>query len=119
MVNDNFGFFSVGGRSYSVNFPQHNAARPSTSCSASTTMTSRWFLHQRARQQPRLRVQHPQPPLHPGARAGAPAARPPSLTAAAINNDGDVRFYAKGSQTDAFLRLHNGRFITLAVPARR
>ena len=28
MVNDNFGFFSVGGRSYSVNFPTGNNASP-------------------------------------------------------------------------------------------
>ena len=53
--------------------------------------------------------------LVPGAPAGQAG---PSLTAAAINNHGDVAgFYAKtSSQTDAFLRLHNGRFLTLAVP---
>jgi hypothetical protein len=28
MVNDNFGFFSVGGRFYSVNFPAGNNASP-------------------------------------------------------------------------------------------
>jgi hypothetical protein len=51
-------------------------------------------------------------PGAPGGEAG------PSLTSAAINNYGDVAgFYAKtSSQTDAFLRLHNGQFITLAVP---
>jgi hypothetical protein len=41
----------------------------------------------------------------------------PSLTAAAINNYGDVAgFYAKGNTTDAFLRLSWGKFLTLAVP---
>ena len=51
-------------------------------------------------------------PGAPGGEAG------PSLTATAINSYGDVAgFYAKNSsQTDAFLRLHSGRFITLAVP---
>jgi hypothetical protein len=51
-------------------------------------------------------------PGAPGGEAG------PSLTATAINNYGDVAgFYARSSsQTDAFLRLHSGRFITLAVP---
>lgn len=42
----------------------------------------------------------------------------PSLTAAAINNNGDVAgFYNKtASQVDAFLKLRSGRFITLAYP---
>jgi hypothetical protein len=53
--------------------------------------------------------------LVPGARAGQAG---PSLTAAGINNRGDVTgFYAASSSaTDAFLRLGNGRFLTLAVP---
>ncbi|HLJ99087.1 MAG TPA: hypothetical protein VKU39_04170 [Streptosporangiaceae bacterium] len=52
--------------------------------------------------------------LVPGAPAGVAG---PSLTAAAINNHGDVAgFYSKtSSQVDAFLRLSNGHFITLAV----
>ena len=42
-VNDNFGFYSLDGRTFhSVNFPtKDNATPPVTSCSASTTMTSR------------------------------------------------------------------------------
>jgi hypothetical protein len=42
----------------------------------------------------------------------------PSLTAAAINNGGDVAgFYNKTpSQVDAFLKLHTGRFVTIAFP---
>lgn len=41
-----------------------------------------------------------------------------SLTAAAINDHGDVAgFYARtSSQTDAFILESNGKFITLAVP---
>ncbi|HEX4089466.1 MAG TPA: hypothetical protein VHZ33_12165 [Trebonia sp.] len=51
----------------------------------------------------------------PGAPTGGKA---PSLTAAAINNRGDVAgFYAtSGGATDAFLKLAGGRFTTIAVP---
>jgi probable HAF family extracellular repeat protein len=51
----------------------------------------------------------------PGAPAGTAG---PSLTAAAINDGGDVAgFYNKtASLVDAFLKLHSGRFITLAFP---
>jgi hypothetical protein len=53
--------------------------------------------------------------LEPGAAAGAAG---PSLTAAAINNPGDVAGYytAPGGMTDGFLETAAGRFITLAVP---
>jgi hypothetical protein len=56
--------------------------------------------------------------LVPGAPGGEVEGSGPSLTTAAINNYGAVAgFYAKTSSlTDAFLRLHDGRFITLAVP---
>jgi len=51
----------------------------------------------------------------PGAPAGGKA---PSLTAAAINNLGDVAgFYTTaGGTVDAFLKLASGRFITITVP---
>jgi len=53
--------------------------------------------------------------LVPGAPSGKAG---PSLTAAAINDHGDVAgFYAKTSkQTDAFILYSNGKFVTLAVP---
>jgi hypothetical protein len=53
--------------------------------------------------------------LEPGAAAGAAG---PSLTAAAINNPGDVAGYytAPGGKTDGFLETAAGRFTTLAVP---
>jgi hypothetical protein len=52
--------------------------------------------------------------LVPGAPGGTAG---PSLTAAGINNYGDVAgFYANGNTTDAFLRLSWGKFLTLAVP---
>jgi hypothetical protein len=51
----------------------------------------------------------------PGAPTGGAA---PSLTAAGINNRGDVAgFYTtKGGTVDGFLKLSNGHFTTIAVP---
>ncbi len=121
MVNDNFGFFSVGGRFYSVNFPTGNNASPpvdqllgvndhdvAVGFYTNAQGNNRGYEYNiRSRSFTRVLV-----PGAPGGQAG------PSLTAAAINNHGDVAgFYAQSSsQTDAFLRLSWGKFITLAVP---
>ena len=121
MVNDNFGFFSVGGKFYSVNFPTGNNASPpvdqllgvndhdvAVGFYTNAQGNNRGYEYNiRTRTFTRVLV-----PGAPGGEAG------PSLTTAAINNYGDVAgFYAKTSSlTDAFLRLHDGRFITLAVP---
>jgi hypothetical protein len=121
MVNNNFGFYSIDGRFYTVNFPTGNNASPqvdqllgvndhdvAVGFYTNAQGNNRGYLYNiRTRTFTRVLV--------PGAPAGQAG---PSLTAAAINNYGDVAgFYAKSSsQTDAFLRLHDGRFITLAVP---
>ncbi len=121
MVNDNIGFFSVGGRFYSVNFPTGNNASPpvdqllgvndhdvAVGFYTNAQGNNRGYEYNiRSRSFTRVLV-----PGAPGGQAG------PSLTAAAINNHGDVAgFYAQSSsQTDAFLRLSWGKFITLAVP---
>jgi hypothetical protein len=121
MANDNFGFFSVGGKFYSVNFPTGNNASPpvdqllgvndhdvAVGFYTNAQGNNRGYEYNiSTRTFTRVLV-----PGAPGGEAG------PSLTSAAINNYGDVAgFYAKtSSQTDAFLRLHNGQFITLAVP---
>ena len=120
-VNDNFGFFSVGGRFYSVNFPTGDNASPpvdqllgvndhdvAVGFYTNGQGSNRGYTYNiRSRTFTRVLV--------PGAPAGQAG---PSLTAAAINNYGDVAgFYNKtSSQVDAFLRLHYGQFITLAVP---
>ena len=120
-VNDNFGFFSVGGRFYSVNFPTGDNASPpvdqllgvndhdvAVGFYTNGQGSNRGYTYSiRTRTFTRVLV--------PGAPAGQAG---PSLTAAAINNYGDVAgFYNRtSSQVDAFLRLHYGRFITLAVP---
>ena len=121
MVNDNFGFFSVGGRFYSVNFPTGDNASPqvdqllgvndhdvAVGFYTNGQGSNRGYEYDiYTRTFTRVLV-----PGAPGGQAG------PSLTAAAINNYGDVAgFYNKtSSQVDAFLRLPDGQFITLAVP---
>ena len=121
MVNANFGFYTVGGRFHTVNFPTGNNASPqvdqllgvndhdvAVGFYTNAQGSNRGYEYNiYTRTFTRVLV-----PGAPGGQAG------PSLTAAAINNYGDVAgFYAKTSaQTDAFLKLHNGQFITLAVP---
>jgi hypothetical protein len=121
MTNNNFGFYSVYGRYHTVNFPTGDNASPqvdqllgvndhdvAVGFYTNGQGSNRGYTYNiRTRRFSRVLV-----PGAPGGEAG------PSLTAAAINNYGDVAgFYAKSSSvTDAFLLLHSGRFITLAVP---
>ena len=120
MANANFGFYTVGTHFHTVNFPTGNNASPqvdqllgvnnhgvAVGFYANAQGSNRGYEYNiYTHTFTRVLV-----PGAPGGQAG------PSLTAAAINNYGDVAgFYAKtSSQTDAFLRLHNGHFITLAV----
>jgi hypothetical protein len=121
MVNNNFGFYEAGGYFHTVNFPTGDNASPqvdqllgvndhdvAVGFYTNGQGSNRGYTYNiRTRSFTRVLV-----PGAPGGQAG------PSLTAAAINNYGDVAgFYAKSATlTDAFLRLHDGRFITLAVP---
>jgi hypothetical protein len=120
-VNDNRGFWAAGGQFHTVTFPTGDNASPivdqllgvnnhdvAVGFYVNGQGSSRGYTYDiRSHQFTRVLV--------PGAPAGQAG---PSLTAAGINNHGDVTgFYAKSSsQTDAFLRLSWGRFITLAVP---
>jgi len=121
MMNDNFGFYQVGGQFHTVNFPTTNNASPqvdqllgvndhdiAVGFYANAQGNNRGYTYN-INTHAFTRV------LVPGAPAGKAG---PSLTAAAINNHGDVAgFYAKSSSlTDAFLLQGNGKFITLAVP---
>jgi hypothetical protein len=121
MTNNNFGFYAADGRYYNVNFPTGDNASPqvdqllgvndhdvAVGFYTNGQGSNRGYTYN-------IRTHSFTRVLVPGAPAGEAG---PSLTAAAINNSGDVAgFYAKSSSvTDAFLRLHNGRFITLAVP---
>jgi hypothetical protein len=120
-TNNNFGFYAWHGSFHSVNFPTGDNASPQVDQLLGVNNhdvavgfytngqgSNRGYEYNiRTHQFSRVLV-----PGAPGGTAG------PSLTAAAINNHGDVAgFYNKTSaQVDAFLRLSNGRFITLAVP---
>jgi len=120
-TNNNFGFYAAGGRFHTVNFPTGDNASPqvdqllgvndhdvAVGFYTNGQGSNRGYTYDiRTHQFTRVLV--------PGAPAGQAG---PSLTAAGINNRGDVTgFYAASStQTDAFLRLSYGRFLTLAVP---
>lgn len=121
MSNNNFGFYWQNGRFHTVNFPTGDNASPpvnqllgvnnsdiAVGFYANGQGSNRGYEYNlRTRQFTRVLV--------PGAPGGV---KGPSLTAATINNNGDVAgFYNKtASQVDAFLKERSGRFITLAYP---
>jgi hypothetical protein len=118
MTDNNFGFYEQNGRFHEVNFPIGDAAKPpvdqllgvnnhdvAVGFFTNSAGVSRGYEYNiRTRTFSRVEI--------PGRGLG------PSLTAAAINNQGDVAgFYNKtASQVDAFLKTHTGKFMTLAYP---
>jgi hypothetical protein len=120
MTNNNFGFYKSNRSFHEVSFPTGDNASPqvdqllgvndhdiAVGFYTNGQGSNRGYEYNIAtRQFTRVLV-----PGAPGGTAG------PSLTAAAINNHGDVAgFYNRtSSQVDAFLKLRNGHFITLAV----
>jgi hypothetical protein len=122
MTNNNFGFYSVNGHYYNVNFPTGDNASPqvdqllgindhgiAVGFYTNGQGGSRGYEYNiRTHQFTRV--------LSPGFTSST-SLQSPSLTATAINNHGNVAgFYNKtSSQVDAFLRLADGQFITLAV----
>ena len=118
MMNNNFGFYSVNGRFFEVNFPTGTPAKPPVDqllgvnnndvavgfFTNSSGVNRGYTFNIRTRKFSRVQA--------PGAGLG------PSLTATAINNRGDIAgFYNKtATVVDAFLKLHSGQFITLAFP---
>jgi len=121
MTNNNFGFYDANGQFHTVDFPTGDNASPqvdqllgvndhdvAVGFYTNGQGGNRGYTYNIGTGQ-FTRV------LVPGAPAGEAG---PSLTAAAINNNGDVAgFYAKSkSVTDAFLLLADGKFMTLAVP---
>ncbi len=118
-ANANFGFYSWDGRFFSANFPTGTPAKPpmdqllgvndlnvAVGFFTNASGVSRGYTYNiTTRKFSRV--------LIPGISGLGP-----SLTAAAINNFGDIAgFYNKTSSTvDAFLKLHSGRFITIAFP---
>ena len=119
MTNNNFGFYEQHGRFHEVNFPIGDAASPPVDqllgvndrgiavgfFTNDAGLNRGYEYNIRTHRFSRVQI--------PGMRGLGP-----SLTAAAINNHGDVAgFYNKTSaQVDAFLKLGWGKFITLAYP---
>jgi hypothetical protein len=121
MANANFGFYTVHGKFFTVNFPTGDNAKPQVDQLLGVNNSgiavgfytngggSNRGYEYNIRTGKFTRV------LVPGA---PPSVAGPSLTAAAINNNGDVAgFYNKtASLVDAFLRLRSGQFVTIAFP---
>jgi hypothetical protein len=119
MTDNNFGFYEQNGRFHDVNFPIGDAASPPVDqllgvnnrgvavgfFTNSGGLNRGYEYNIRTHRFTRVEI-----PWVPGLG--------PSLTAAGINNSGDVAgFYNKTSTSvDAFLKLHSGKFITLAYP---
>jgi probable HAF family extracellular repeat protein len=119
MTNNNFGFYWLGGRFHNVNFPVNDNANPpvnqllgvnnfgiAVGFYTNNGGVNRGYEYNIGTHR-FTRV------LVPGTRGLGP-----SLTAAAINNHGDVAgFYNKTSTlVDGFLKLRSGAFTTLAYP---
>jgi hypothetical protein len=120
-ANDNFGFVDLGGHYLKVEFPTGDNSNPpvdqllgvnnvgvAVGFYTNGQGSDRGFEYDIAIRQ-FIRV------LVPGAPSGV---KGPSLTAAAINNHGDVAgFYNKNANTVvSFLRLRDGKFTTFAYP---
>jgi hypothetical protein len=122
MTNNNFGFYASNGSYHEVNFPTGDNASPqadqllgvndhdiAVGFYTNGQGGNRGYVYDiGTRQFSRV--------LPPGFTSST-SLHSPSLTATAINDHGDVAgFYNKTSkQVDAFLKLHNGQFIILAV----
>jgi hypothetical protein len=121
MSNNNFGFYSAHGRFFPVNFPTGDNAKPPVNQLLGVNnngIAVGFYTNGGGSNRGyefNIRTHHFTRVLVPGAPQGTAG---PSLTAAAINDRGDVAgFYNKtASQVDAFLKLHSGRFTTLAFP---
>ena len=122
MLNDNFGFYAVRGTSfYAVDFPtRDNASPPVDRLLGVNDHGVAVGVH--TNNQGSNRGYEYNIHTHAFSRVLVPGAprmgRGPSLTAAAINNHGDVAgFYtAAGGVTDAFVKTAGGTFTKLAYP---
>ncbi len=116
MVNNNFGFYLRNGQFHNVNFPTGDNASPPVNqlLGVNDHDVAAGFYTDGQGNNHGYEYNIITRRFSRVARPGAPGL---SLTAAAINNHGDVAgFYVtKGGATDAFLRYSGGRFLTLAV----
>ena len=117
MNNNNFGFYLKNGHFHDVNFPTSDPASPPVDQLLGVNnhdVAVGFFTNGQGNN----RGYEYSIITHRFSRVTKPGAAGLSLTAAAINNHGDVAgFYTtSGGVTDAFLKYPGGRFITLAVP---
>lgn len=120
-VDNNFGWYAVGGHFHEVNFFTGTPANPpvdqllgvnnhdvAVGFFTNSAGVNRGYTYN-------INTKQFNRVLPPGASNSNLGA---SLTATAINDNGDVAgFYkASSSAVDGFLRLHNGNFIKFAVP---
>jgi hypothetical protein len=123
MTNNNFGFYSINGSFHNVNFPTGDNASPQVDQLLGVNnhdIAVGFYTNGQGSNRGyeyNIRTHQFTRVLPPGFTSST-SLQSPSLTAAAINDHGDVAgFYNKTSSlVDAFLRLHSGQFITLAVP---
>jgi len=117
MANDNFGFVDVGGQFRNADFPTGSPANPpvdqllgvnDSDVAVGFYTDANGNNHGYEYNIGSNRYSSVTDPSLPGA----------SLTAAAINDEGDVAgFYTNSAgTTDGFLKTHHGQFIDLAVP---
>ena len=113
MTNNNFGFVSVGGRFYNVNFPTGDNASPPVDqllgVNDSDVAVGFYTDGQGNNHGYEYNVN-----THRFTRVTDPTLPGASLTAAAINDEGDVAgFYTADEITHGFLNTRGGQFIDL------
>jgi hypothetical protein len=121
MTDNNFGFYEWHGHFHNVNFPTGDNANPPVNQLLGVNdegIAVGFYTNGQGGNRGyeyNIFTRHFTRVQVPGAPQGV---KGPSLTAAGINNHGDVAgFYNKTSTVvDGFLKLHSGRFITLAFP---
>jgi hypothetical protein len=117
MSNDNFGFYAVGGHYYNANYPTGDAASPPVDqllgVNDSGIAVGFYTDGQGNNHGYEVTIKN-----HRFTRVTDPSLPDASLTAAAINNKGDVAgvYTNAAGTTDGFLETHGGQFIDLAVP---
>lgn len=119
MANANFAFYAVNGKFFSVNFFTGTPSQPPVDQLLGVNdhnVAVGFFTN--AIGQDRGYTYNINTKKFARVRVPGIAGLGPSLSANAINNAGDVAgFYNKTpSQVDAFLKLHSGRFVTIAFP---
>ncbi len=117
MVNDNFGFVDVAGQIRTADFPTKSPANPPVDqlLGVNDSDIAVGFYTDAAGSNHGYEYNISSNHYSSVTDPGIPGA---SLTAAAINDEGDVAgvYTNSAGTTDGFLKTHNGSFIDLAVP---